>query len=61
MVTEKQELWTLNVALYNLSNNGSIKQNFILGLSLITILPVILLTILLSNQIKESIASTGLK
>lgn len=61
MVTEKQELWTLNVALYNLSNNGSIKQNFILGLSLITILPVILLTIILSNQIKESIASTGLK
>lgn len=61
MVTEKQELWTLNVALYNLSNNGAIKQNFIMGLSLITILPVILLTLIFSNQIKESIASTGLK
>ena len=61
MVTEKQNLWTLNVALYNLSQNRAIKQNFIMGLSVLTILPVLFLTILFSKQIKASVASSGIK
>lgn len=61
MVTEKQSLWTLNVALYNLSKNSAIKQNFIMGLSIVTIIPVILLTVIFSDQIKQSIASSGIK
>lgn len=61
MVTENQNLWTLNVALYNLSNNGATKQNFIMGISVITIIPVLLLTVLFSKQIKDSIASSGIK
>ncbi|MGL5676175.1 MAG: carbohydrate ABC transporter permease [Cellulosilyticaceae bacterium] len=61
MVTERQNLWTLNVALYNLSQNKSIKQNFIMGLSVLTILPVLFLTISFSKQIKASIASSGIK
>ncbi|OAB45750.1 carbohydrate ABC transporter permease [Paenibacillus antarcticus] len=61
MVTEDQKLWTLNVALYNLSMNGSTKQNFILGLSLITIIPVILLTIICSKQLKQGIMASGVK
>lgn len=61
MVTEKQNLWTLNVALYNLSINGNTKQNFLMGLSATMILPVILLTIFSSRQLKMSIAASGVK
>jgi len=61
MVTENQKLWTLNVALYNLSMNDNTKQNFILGLSLITILPVVLLTFISSKQLKQSVMSSGVK
>ena len=61
MVTEDQKLWTLNVALYNISKITSVKPNFIMGLSLLTIVPVLLITILFSNQIKESIAAAGIK
>lgn len=61
MVTEKQDLWTLNVALYNISKVSSVKPNFVMGLSILTIIPVLLITILFSNQIKESIASAGIK
>lgn len=61
MVTERQELWTLNVALYNLSSNIAIKPNFIMGLSVLTIVPVLLLTIIFSSKVKQSIASTGIK
>lgn len=61
MVTEKQNLWTLNVALYNISKVQSVKPNFVMGLSVLTIVPVLLLTILFSNQIKQSIATAGIK
>lgn len=61
MVTERQELWTLNVALYNLSQNSAIKQNFIMGLSVLTIIPVLLITMFFSSKVKQSIASTGIK
>lgn len=61
LVTEKQSLWTLNVALYNISKNQFIKMNFIMGLSLLSILPVMLLTIIFSSQIKKSIISSGIK
>ena len=61
LVTEKQSLWTLNVALYNISKNQFIKMNFIMGLSLFSILPVMLLTIIFSSQIKKSIISSGIK
>ncbi len=61
MVTEKQSLWTMNVALYNISKVSSVKPNFVMGLSALTIIPVLLITILFSNQIKESIATAGIK
>jgi len=61
MVTEKQSLWTLNVALYNMSMNGNMKQNFILGISLVAIIPVFLATLLASKQLKQSILSSGVK
>lgn len=61
LVTEKQNLWTLNVALYNISKITSVRPNFIMGLSVLTIIPVLLFTILFSNQIKDSIATAGIK
>lgn len=61
LVTERQELWTLNVALYNISKITSVKPNFIMGLSVLTIVPVLILTVLFSNQIKDNIASAGIK
>ena len=61
MVTERQELWTLNVALYNISNNVSTKQNALMGISLVTILPVIVICLLLSKQLKQSIMASGVK
>lgn len=61
LVTRNEKMWTLNVALYNLSSNPDVKQNFTMGLSIVTIIPVIILTIIFSNQIKQSISSTGIK
>jgi len=61
MVTEDQNLWTLNVALYNISNNVSTKQNALMGLAVVTITPVVLLSILFSKQLKQSIVASGVK
>ncbi len=61
MVTERQDLWTLNVALYNISNNVSTKQNALMGISLVTILPVLLICLAFSKQLKASIMSSGVK
>lgn len=61
MVTEDQNLWTLNVALYNISNNMGTKQNALMGLAVVTITPVILLSILFSKQLKQSIVASGVK
>lgn len=61
MVTEKQDLWTLNVALFNISNNTSTKQNALMGIAFVTILPVVLISLIFSNQLKESIMASGVK
>ena len=61
MVTEKQDLWTLNVALYNISNNVSTKQNALMGIAFVTILPVILISLIFSKQLKASIMASGVK
>ncbi|MDO4677546.1 MAG: carbohydrate ABC transporter permease [Blautia sp.] len=61
LVTEDQNLWTLNVALYNISNNAGTKQNALMGLAVVTITPVILLSVLFSKQLKQSIVASGVK
>lgn len=61
LVTEDQKLWTLNVALYNISNNTGTKQNALMGLAVVTITPVILLSVLFSKQLKQSIMASGVK
>ena len=61
LVTEDQKLWTLNVALYNISNNVATKQNALMGLAVVTITPVILLSLIFSKQLKQSIVTSGVK
>ncbi len=62
LITDRRpDLWTLNVALYQLSKIDTIKQNFLMGISLITMIPVIIITILLSEQIRRSISMSGIK
>jgi len=62
LITDKRpDLWTLNVALYQLSKIDTIKQNFIMGISVITMIPIIIITILLSEQIRRNISMSGIK
>lgn len=63
LIANRPNLWTLNVALYTIGSNAgaAVRQNFIMGLSLLTIIPVLLVTALFSKQIKESVMSSGLK
>ena len=57
----RTNLWTINLALYNISNNPMSKTNVTMGIAFLTILPVILLTIVFQRQIKESVISAGIK
>lgn len=62
LAANKPNLWTLNVAIYTFSQmSGQIKQNFLMGISLATILPVLVLTAVFSKQIKQSIIGAGIK
>lgn len=54
-------LWTINLALYNISMNTTTKQNVIFGLSFMTILPVIILSLVFSKQIKASLVGAAIK
>jgi ABC-type glycerol-3-phosphate transport system permease component len=55
------KLWTINVALFNISGSPVVDSNALLGLSFITILPVIILSLVFSNKIKESLVGAALK
>ncbi len=61
LVKEDQKLWTLHVALYNISITVATKQKALMGLAVVTITPVILLSILFSKQLKQSIVASGVK
>lgn len=53
--------WTINLAIYELSINPTTKQNLLMGISVVMAIPILLLTIFLSDKIKESIAMAGIK
>lgn len=61
LVANKPNLWTLNVAVYIISQLQQVRQNFLMGLSVVTILPVLIVTTIFSKQIKESIMGSGIK
>ena len=61
MAANKPELWTINLALYSISTGMQSEHNLMFGLSVVTILPVLGITLFFSKQIKESIANAGIK
>ncbi|SEO04849.1 carbohydrate ABC transporter permease [Paenibacillus sp. OV219] len=61
MVSERSQLWTLNVALYHMAQNSFAKQNFIMGLSFAAIIPVLFITVLFSKQVRQTIVFSGIK
>lgn len=63
LVANKPNLWTLNVAMYTLgaAQGAAIRQNFLMGLSFITILPVLIVVAIFSKQIKSGVLSSGVK
>jgi ABC-type glycerol-3-phosphate transport system permease component len=63
LIANKTSLWTMNVAMYTLgASPGSVtRQNFIMGLSFITILPVLVVVTIFAKQIKQGVISSGVK
>ena len=61
LVANKPNLWTLNVAVYSISQLTQVRQNFLMGLSVVTIIPVLTVAAIFSKQIKNSIVSSGIK
>ncbi|HEY5587101.1 MAG TPA: carbohydrate ABC transporter permease [Ruminiclostridium sp.] len=65
LIANRPELWTLNVAMYTIGGSsggtGLVKQNFIMGLAFIMVLPVLVLVAIFSKQIKVSVISSGIK
>lgn len=62
MVANRPNLWTLNVAIYTFSQmTDAVKQNFLMGMSFATILPILIIASLFSKQIKQSVMGSGIK
>lgn len=57
----RTHLWTINLALYSISVNPATKSNVAMGVSFVTVLPVIILALIFQRQIKESVVSAGIK
>jgi len=63
LIVRDVKLWTMNVALYNISRTGhtSAPVDFLMGATVFTIVPVILITLLLSSKIQSVAMNSGLK
>lgn len=63
LVANKPNLWTMNVAMYTMgaSTGAVVRENFLMGLSFVTILPILIAVAVFSKQIKASVISAGIK
>lgn len=61
LAANRSDLWTINLALYGITSMSSTKTNISMGLAFMSIVPVILVSLLFSGKIKESIAHAGIK
>lgn len=61
MSTKKASLWTLNVAIFNISESQAIKQNFLMGISVVTIIPIFAFAFIFSRQLKEGVLGSAVK
>ena len=53
--------WTINLAIYEMSLNPTMKANATMGIAVVMALPIIILSLVFSNKIKNSIATAGIK
>lgn len=63
LIVRDVKLWTMNVALYNISRTShtSVPMDFLMGATVFTIVPVIVITLLLSSKIQSVAMSSGIK
>lgn len=61
LIARRVILWPLNVALYNFQLNSWMKQNVIMGISVFSIIPAIILIALFSDSIKKGLVWSGIK
>jgi len=64
LIANRPQLWTLNVAMFTIGGSGGtglVKQNFLMGLAFIMVLPVMICVAIFSKQIKTSVISSGIK
>jgi ABC-type glycerol-3-phosphate transport system permease component len=54
-------LWTINLAIYNIAGSSSTDYNVVMGISFLTILPILVLCLVFSKQIKESLLGSAIK
>lgn len=61
LIVKKADLWPLNVALYNLSLNANIKQNFIMGMAAISLVPLLIVVAAFSDNLRKGMVFSGIK
>jgi ABC-type glycerol-3-phosphate transport system permease component len=63
LIVRDVKLWTMNVALYNISRTShtSVPMDFLMGATVFTIVPVIVITLLLSSKIQSVAMNSGIK
>lgn len=61
LATKNVRYWTLNVAIFNIANSKVIKQNFLMGISIATLIPIIIVAFVFSKQLKSEVISAAVK
>ncbi|MEK0314658.1 carbohydrate ABC transporter permease [Cohnella sp. 56] len=61
LIVKKAELWPLNVALYNLSLNANIKQNFLMGMAALSLIPLLIVVTVFSDNLRKGMVFSGIK
>lgn len=61
IISQSQDMYTLPVALAQFNSQQTVPFNYILAMSVVSMIPVIIIFLFLQRQIVTGIASTGLK
>ncbi|GAB3710320.1 carbohydrate ABC transporter permease [Mariniluteicoccus flavus] len=61
IISQNQDMYTLPVALAQFNSQQSVPFNYILAMSVVSMIPVIIIFLFLQRQIVTGIANTGLK
>lgn len=61
LIVKEADLWPLNVALYNMSLNYNIKQNFIMGMAALSLIPLLIVVAIFSDSLRKGMVFSGIK